>query len=684
MIFGTPLALALFVFAVPVVIFYILKVRLRRVPVSTNLFWKQIYDEKPPRSIWQTLRHLLSLLAQLLLVALLVLAVADPYFPWQLLQARRIVAVVDNSASMRATDVKDSRFDAAIRAALAAADGLRFRDEMAVVLAGPEPEVVLGMSSHVPTLRRALRSIGISDNPTQLGPAIELGKQLIAGHPYGQVIVFTDGCGNTADFVADRKQSRVEFIPPGSNEFDPTNMRAHRAETTDKDSTPVACRVFGTPDAGNVGITRFQVRRSLIDPLGYEVLVAVKNASGHAMKGRLELDLDGSPVDVLPLDLAPEGVFTRSLEKTSLEGGTLTASLTEIRIAADTGPQKPAAGESRREAEPEINALAADDRAWAVLPPREVQNVVLITQGNLFLQKVFEANPLVRLTVEKEFPQTWPAGGIIVLHRAVPDKLPAGNVFVVDPRNGCNAWELGEPIANPIVTEQDKESPLMTHVRLDNVVMPDARRLKFTKPPHVLAGALSGDPVYAEVRRVGGRCLVLSVNINEGDLAFRTAFPIMVANSLGWFTGQTGELRSSLATGSTTEIDLADHTAGESLILRSPSGDCRPLPVRNRGYSRQGEPTADAAYLAIPPLDACGVWSIARGSSGESGPIAELAVNLASDAESDLRTPAESIGPEPGTRLADWFTRPIWFYLAAAACLLTIIEWRLHQRRVLT
>ena len=96
--------------AIPIVIFYILKVRLRRVPVSTNLFWKQIYDEKPPRSIWQYLRHLLSLLAQLLFVALLVLAVADPTLSWQLLRARRIVAVIDNSASMRVGDVAPSRY----------------------------------------------------------------------------------------------------------------------------------------------------------------------------------------------------------------------------------------------------------------------------------------------------------------------------------------------------------------------------------------------------------------------------------------------------------------------------------------------------------------------------------------------------------------------------------------------
>lgn len=632
MSFASPLAFALAAVAIPIVIFYILKVRLRRVPVSTNLFWKQIYDEKPPRSIWQYLRHLLSLLAQLLLVALLVLAVADPLFSWQLLQARRIVAVIDNSASMRASDVTPSRFEAAIEAALATADGLRFRDEMAIVLAGSEPEVVIGMSGHVPTLKRALRSIKVSDNPTSLDPAIALGQQLIGKHPHGQIVVFTDGCLKTS--------SR---IPPPSS---------------------VTYRIFGSDQTGNIGITQFQVRRSLMDPLGYEVLVVVKNASALAVKGRLELELDGIPVDVLPLDLQPEGVFTRTLEKTSLEGGTLAAKLAEIRAAADAD-------------ETELNALATDDQAWAVLPPREIQNVLIVSPGNLFLQKVFEANPLVRVTVQKQFPEVWPNDGIIVLHRNTPESLPGGNLFVVDPLNSCEAWEVGESLANPIITLQDKDSPLMTHVRLDNVLLPEAKQLKFAAPPRVLAGSLSGDSVYSEVKRSGGKCLVLSVDINEGDLAFRTAFPIMVTNSLGWFAGQSGELRESLASGAMTEIgvDDANIQPSDEIVLRSPSGDLRPLTVRDAG----GSP-----HVSIPPLNECGVWRIAKGTSNDgSDPIVHLAVNLANDSETDLRTPTDLMKEEPSTLAAGWFTRPIWFYLAATACLVTVVEWWLYQRRMI-
>src|SRR5262245_45448293 len=109
---AVPPALAWAALAVPIVIFYILKIRLRQVPVSTTIFWRQIYDEKRPRSLWQILRHLISLLVQILLLLLLVFALTDPFFNWEILQARRLILVVDNSASMRATDVTPTRLDA--------------------------------------------------------------------------------------------------------------------------------------------------------------------------------------------------------------------------------------------------------------------------------------------------------------------------------------------------------------------------------------------------------------------------------------------------------------------------------------------------------------------------------------------------------------------------------------------
>ena len=55
---ANPTAIAWAALALPILALYILKVRQRRVPVSTNLFWRQIFEEKRPRSLWEMLRHL--------------------------------------------------------------------------------------------------------------------------------------------------------------------------------------------------------------------------------------------------------------------------------------------------------------------------------------------------------------------------------------------------------------------------------------------------------------------------------------------------------------------------------------------------------------------------------------------------------------------------------------------------
>ena len=685
MSFGAPTALFWLALAVPIIGLYILKVRMRRVPVSTNLFWKQVYEEKPPRSLWRYLRHLLSLLLQLLMLALLALAVADPYLPWQLTQARRVVLVIDQSASMQATDVAPSRFAAALEAASVYVDGLRSRDEMAIVLAGTRPDVALGMTSHRPTLRRTLDVLEPTDDRTALLPAIDLAGKLIGDHPKGQIIVLTDGCDEGVEY-----QELSETSTSASNE---------EQAARDPQRSHVVRRVFAT-EAANIGITQFQVRRSFVDPLGYEILVEVKNASSSAMTCRLELELDGLPVDILPIELGPEEVWSRSLEKTSLEGGRVSGRLTEI--ALDRSPE--AEGDSIPQPSSEDQAsknnhLQVDDIAWAILPAREIQSVLIVTPGNLFLQKVFEANPLVTVNVLNELPDTWPTETLIVLHQLVPDVMPSGDVFVVDPAESTDLWTLGETLANPIITEQDTDSALMTHVRLDNVLMPQARKLDPTGPARVLAGSVSNDPIYAELPRDDGRCLVLTVDLEESDLAFRTAFPIMASNALGWFAGTSGELNRSLATGDVTSVSvrIPSLETDPQVSLVPPEGEGEEeLTVSVRSTDRNERDATVAASkqsvdIAVGPLERVGIYEIVcesarsdRGIYEEQLLLSSIAVNLANQRESDLRPPENVRDSEDDAgAVANWFSRPVWFYLTLLACVLTVTEWSLYHRRVI-
>lgn len=623
-----PAALIFAALALPVVVFYILKIRLRRVPVSTLMFWRQIFEEKKPRSIWQRLRHLLSLLLQLAFLALLVLALADPIFRWQQARSRRLVLVVDNSASMNANDVSPSRLEAAKAQGRRVIDGLRLGDELAVVAAGTQPQVYCGLTDHQRTLREALDAIPATDGPTRVAEAVALARRLVSARDKShKVIVLTDGGFEGADGLV--KQPDVEVVAMGKA-------------------------------TGNVGITLLQARRSLIDPVGYEILVEVLNASDGPVECRLELDLGDDPIDVVPLELKPGELSTQIFEKTSAEGGRLRA-----RIDRD-------------------DALPADNVAFAILPRRDPQPVTLVTEGNLFLEKVFEAIPLVELVVAKELPASRPASplaGVTVFHRKVPATLPPGNVLVIEPSDPTALWQVDAPIQNPVVAAQAKDSPLMAHVRLDHVLMPEARKLTLQGPAQVLAESATGDPLYAVMERPEGKVVVLTVNLDKGDLTLQTAFPILMTNLLGWFAAGKGDLREALSAGAVTELVLPVETDPRATrSLRTPDGRERPLP-------------ANSPKVAVGPLDRCGVWSVVRhgkdpgksGGSGEAGdgespPLVELACNLASRRESDLRPggglPARSSGVSAG-----FGGRPIWYYLVASAWMLTCWEWWLYQRR---
>jgi hypothetical protein len=617
---ANPSALLWAALAIPIVIFYILKIRLRRVPVSTVLFWRQVFEEKKPRSLWQRLRHLLSLLLQLAMLALLVGALAQPFFAWEFTTARTVVLVIDNSASMNANDVAPSRLAKAKELGRRVIDGLRTYDQMAIVAAGTQPQVICGLTGHQRTLREHLEAVPATDGPTRVAAAVDLALRLAsddqAGQKRVQVVVLTDG---------------------GDKEIE---------QASHKDGVQVV-GIGGRP--GNVGITAFQTRRSLANPLDYEILVEVSNHSDEPVECRLEIDLEGQPIEVQPLKLAANDKWRKVYEKSSPDGGLLMANLEHE------------------------DALAADNRAIALLPRREFLPVLLVSEkGNLFIEKVLEANPLVKLSIARQPPETVPPGTIVVYHRLTPKKLSAGPAFVIEPAGSCDLWEVGDKLLNPLVAKQDRDSPLMAHIRLDNVLMPEARKLTFTEAagtPQVLAAALTGEPLLAVLERPEGKVLVLTVNLDRGDLPLRTAFPILATNALGWFAGGRGELHEALAAGAIADVTLPDTQT--EYLLRSPDGQTRKLPP---GVTK----------TTVGPLDRCGVWSVVP-TAADASPVQQIACNLANRDESDLRVPefllAAQDEPE---RAVGFLSRPIWFYLLAAAWLLTGIEWYLYQRRWIT
>src|SRR5215207_7677924 len=123
--FLAPAAFA-FAAAIPIVIvFYLLKRKRVVKLVSSTLLWQKFLAETQANAPFQRLRHNWLLVLQILVLTLVVLALARPYFAGHSKSARLRILILDASASMQSTDEKPSRFEKARSQALKLVDSLR-------------------------------------------------------------------------------------------------------------------------------------------------------------------------------------------------------------------------------------------------------------------------------------------------------------------------------------------------------------------------------------------------------------------------------------------------------------------------------------------------------------------------------------------------------------------------------
>ncbi|MCP4507189.1 MAG: VWA domain-containing protein, partial [Fuerstiella sp.] len=147
MTFSNPNAFFGLLLGIPIIGFYLLKVRMRQVPVSTVMFWEQVFDDSRTRSLWQRLRHLLSLIIQLCLLCLLVFSLSDPVYEADTQSGRRMIVVIDTSASMQTRDERgESRIETAQSRLRNMIHTRRSRDERAIIRAGSTVKVVCGLT----------------------------------------------------------------------------------------------------------------------------------------------------------------------------------------------------------------------------------------------------------------------------------------------------------------------------------------------------------------------------------------------------------------------------------------------------------------------------------------------------------------------------------------------------------
>ena len=301
---------------------YFLKLKRQPLEVPSTYLWKKSIEDMHVNSLWQRLRQNLLLFLQLLLVALAMLALLRPGWESSKLDGERFVFLVDNSASMSATDVDGAknRLDEAKKLVGGLIDQMDSGMTAMLVSFADTPQVVQEFTNNRRLLRERLETIQPTVRGTDLKGALEL----------------ADGLANPSRMPiqeGDREIDVVEAQPATVYIFSDGRFEDVKGFSLGQILSRIMFR-WVRLDAKNLAITAFTTRRGDAPSGERQAFVQVANFTGQLHKAMVELQLDGSFLDAKEVGRAGERIERRCLSAGRRTAGKLTAA-TEIRTRFD-------------------------------------------------------------------------------------------------------------------------------------------------------------------------------------------------------------------------------------------------------------------------------------------------------------------------------------------------------------
>src|SRR5438874_875626 len=309
------------------------------------------------------------------------------------------------------------------------------------------------------------------------------------------------------------------------------------------------------------------------------------------------------------------------------------------------------------------DVFALDHSATAVAKTPRAFRVLLVTPGNVFLEKA------LRLRADLQIDVVAPAAyrpsaayAMTVFDRFAPPTMPDGPVLVVDPPAG-SALAGGKPVGIGRVRAADAGDQLLANVDLQDVHVArsqDLRSSTFGRPL-----ITSQQTPLVLVREEPFRQVLFGFDLHESDLPLRIAFPILTQNLSEWMLPPSVPSHSFHPD---EPVTIVPEPGATTVSVIRPDG--------SRGALATG---AIASFAGTDPTGLYVVEQVIGGQVQRSW----FSVNLFSDAISQLKPPDRLTLP-PTRAVAVQATHPgqleIWPWIALAALAIVTAEWLAFHR----
>jgi Ca-activated chloride channel family protein len=630
--FTAPLNALLLLLLIPVVIMYFLKLRRSQKEIPSLLLWQQVIADQRVNSPFQRFKRNILLWLQLALLALLVIAAAQPYIRGRDSLSKNLPILIDCSASMGAIDskTKKSRLELAKEQIRPIIDDMLPDQRIMLIEVHNTAQRLTELTNNKTELRQALDRIEVVDVPSRLEDALALAKGQSRRVEIPAIRLYSDGNVPTRpNPVSGELQAIVDFDLPFQVDY-------YRIKTA----------------GGNVGITSMNATRPNAET--WEVFVRVEASREAAGNGQLRLSkiVDGKPVII-----GEERVVLNPGESQrlvfSLDSGK------DLQLKAELLPS-------------DFDSLAIDNTSWLELPVgRELQ--VFCPPTLSAFRHALKGMEGLKLDPPDGKTSELAAYDLVItdseadLARESTTYLTVGFV----PKDLESKVKIGEGSAT--VVDWKRDTPLMQHVQLREVLMADNPK----REPGVTDSTLeemgyealclaSEGPLILE-RRAGPRLyLHWLFKLDRTTLPYRLAFPILTTNLVNLSLRQAAlaEVKAA-STGLLPAVKLDRET---TYVVTNPQGEHTTTKSDADGW--------------VSGLSGRSVGPYEFRSSGKL--VREIGVGLLNSTETILSGVEKFETKEATVKAVEQkldTDKPIWSSMAGIALFVLILEWWYFQKR---
>ena len=171
-----PAAVVMFLIPPIIILLYFLRLKRKPIVVPSTFLWKKSIEDLHVNRLMQWLRANVLLLMQILAVLAMIYGVLGPRIHGAVSGGRYYIILIDNSASMSATDTTETknRLEWAKREALKEIDAATDSDFGMVIVSNDAAEIRQSYTSNRAALRRAVENVETTQRPTRLNEALSL------------------------------------------------------------------------------------------------------------------------------------------------------------------------------------------------------------------------------------------------------------------------------------------------------------------------------------------------------------------------------------------------------------------------------------------------------------------------------------------------------------------------------